>query len=38
MIDDEGKPVADLFGDDNLHMNKKGYAIWKKVIEPYLKK
>ena len=38
MIDDEGKPIAELFLDDNLHMNKKGYAIWQKVIEPYLKK
>ncbi len=38
MIDDEGKPRPDLFLDDNLHMNKTGYAIWKKAIEPYLKK
>ena len=38
MIDDEGKPVAELFLDDNLHMNKKGYIIWQKAIQPYLKK
>jgi lysophospholipase L1-like esterase len=38
MVDDEGKPIADLFLEDNLHMNKKGYAIWQKVIEPYLLK
>jgi lysophospholipase L1-like esterase len=38
MIDDEGKPRPELFLGDNLHMNKSGYAIWKKVIEPYLKK
>jgi lysophospholipase L1-like esterase len=38
MIDDEGKPRPELFVDDNLHMNKTGYAIWKKAIEPYLKK
>ena len=38
MIDDEGKPRAELFLDDNLHMNKSGYTIWKKAIEPYLKK
>jgi lysophospholipase L1-like esterase len=38
MIDDEGKPVADLFLEDNLHMNKKGYVIWQKAIQPYLKK
>lgn len=38
MIDDEGRPVADLFLDDQLHMNKKGYAIWQKLIEPHLLK
>jgi lysophospholipase L1-like esterase len=36
MIDDEGKPRAELFLDDNLHMNKTGYAIWQKLIEPHL--
>jgi lysophospholipase L1-like esterase len=36
MIDDEGKPIASIFLDDNLHMNKDGYAIWKRVIQPYL--
>lgn len=38
MIDDEGKPRPDLFLDDNLHMNKTGYAIWQKFIEPHLLK
>jgi lysophospholipase L1-like esterase len=38
MIDDEGKPRAELFLDDNLHMNKIGYAVWKRAIEPYLLK
>lgn len=38
MIDDEGKPMADLFVEDNLHMNKKGYAIWQKLMEPHLMK
>jgi lysophospholipase L1-like esterase len=38
MIDDEGKPVPELFVEDNLHMNKKGYAIWQKAMEPYLMK
>jgi lysophospholipase L1-like esterase len=38
MIDDEGKPIPELFVEDNLHMNKKGYVIWQKAIEPYLKK
>ena len=38
MIDDEGKPRPDLFLDDNLHMNKTGYVIWQKLIEPHLLK
>ena len=31
-----GTPMTDIFVEDNLHMNAKGYAIWKKLIEPYL--
>ena len=23
---------------DELHMNPKGYAIWQKIIQPYLRK
>ena len=38
MIDDEGKPRTDIFLDDNLHMNRDGYAMWKKLIQPYLLK
>jgi lysophospholipase L1-like esterase len=38
MIDDEGKPRSDIFLDDNLHMNKTGYVIWQKLIEPHLLK
>jgi lysophospholipase L1-like esterase len=36
MLNSEGKPVDDVFLEDKLHMNSKGYAIWKKAIEPYL--
>ena len=38
MLDADGKPMADIFLEDKLHMNAKGYAIWQKAIEPYLKK
>jgi lysophospholipase L1-like esterase len=38
MLEANGRPIAAIFVDDSLHMNEKGYAIWKKVIEPYLKK
>jgi lysophospholipase L1-like esterase len=38
MLDENGKPMRDIFLDDNLHMNAKGYHIWQKAIEPYLVK
>lgn len=38
MLDKDGKPMDDIFIQDKLHMNAKGYAIWKKAIEPYLMK
>ncbi|MCW5917304.1 MAG: G-D-S-L family lipolytic protein, partial [Ferruginibacter sp.] len=34
----KGKIRKDLFRDDMLHMNAKGYAIWRKSIKPYLLK
>lgn len=36
MLGADGKPRPDIFIGDNLHMNEKGYAIWKKQIEPFL--
>jgi lysophospholipase L1-like esterase len=38
MLGGDGKPIKEIFLEDNLHMNAKGYAIWQKLIEPYLKK
>jgi len=38
MLDTTGEPIPEIFLDDSLHMNAKGYAIWKKEIEPYLLK
>ena len=38
MLNADGSPMKDIFVDDNLHMNAKGYAIWKKEIAPYLEK
>src|SRR5690606_2389947 len=34
----KGTPDASLFVEDMLHMNEKGYAIWKKYLTPYLVK
>jgi lysophospholipase L1-like esterase len=36
MLNEEGKPKEELFVEDKLHMNEKGYAIWQKKIEPKL--
>ena len=38
MLDAKGKVKEDLFVEDRLHLNEKGYAIWKKIILPYLSK
>jgi lysophospholipase L1-like esterase len=34
----DGTPMPDIFKADRLHMTEAGYAIWQKVIKPYLKK
>ncbi|MFY0688478.1 MAG: G-D-S-L family lipolytic protein [Cyclobacteriaceae bacterium] len=36
MLDDEGQIRSDIFIEDNLHMNAKGYAIWSKVLLPFV--
>ncbi len=36
MLQPDGNVMTDIFKADNLHMNAKGYAIWKQVMEPYL--
>ncbi|TDQ10342.1 GDSL-type esterase/lipase family protein [Pedobacter metabolipauper] len=36
MLDSAGKLRPDLFLNDMLHMNPKGYAIWQEAITPYL--
>jgi lysophospholipase L1-like esterase len=38
MLLPSGKVMPDLFLEDNLHMNKKGYDIWQKVMQPHLLK
>ena len=37
MLDEQGAPREELFLKDMLHMNKQGYAIWQKALEPHLK-
>lgn len=38
MLEKDGQPDKSIFLEDELHMNAKGYAIWRKIIEPYLLK
>lgn len=38
MLDKTGVPRSDIFIGDNLHMNEKGYALWKEVFTPFLEK
>tara|TARA_Y100000590_G_scaffold359287_1_gene415057 strand:+ start:57 stop:725 length:669 start_codon:yes stop_codon:yes gene_type:complete len=36
MLDSRGKPLADLFVDDSLHLSKKGYDLWSEILKPVL--
>ncbi len=36
MLDENGDVFQDIFIEDGLHMNKKGYDIWGKVISAFL--
>jgi len=38
MLSADGKPKPDIYIEDQLHMNAKGYAIWQKLILPKLVK
>jgi lysophospholipase L1-like esterase len=37
MLGTDGQPKSDIFREDRLHMNAKGYAIWIEAVRPYLK-
>jgi hypothetical protein len=36
MLDESGYPKSDIFEDDSLHMNSKGYKLWIEKITDYL--
>lgn len=38
MLGADGEPAKELFVEDRLHMNANGYAIWQRLLEPYLLK
>jgi len=36
MLGADGLPRPEIYGDDRLHMNPNGYAIWRKAVAPCL--
>jgi len=36
MIGGDGKPRAELFKEDGLHLNEAGYTLWTEILTPYL--
>ena len=38
MLGPDGLPKPDIFVADRLHMNRKGYELWKPIIAPVLVK
>ena len=36
MLDGEGNPRANIFLEDQLHMNQTGYDIWSEVLDKYI--
>ncbi len=37
MLGPDGLPRPDIYVEDQLHMNAKGYDIWAEAVRPYLK-
>ncbi|HWN93423.1 MAG TPA: SGNH/GDSL hydrolase family protein [Methylomirabilota bacterium] len=37
MLGEDGQPQPDIYLPDRLHMNEKGYAIWKRIVGEHLK-
>jgi lysophospholipase L1-like esterase len=35
MLDQAGRPRAELFLEDGLHLNRDGYRLWGRTLEPY---
>jgi lysophospholipase L1-like esterase len=36
MLDEKGEVFKHVFLEDNLHMKPEGYAIWEKVLKPFV--
>ena len=35
MLDAAGKPRPELYSDDGLHLNRDGYRLWGRLLDPY---
>jgi lysophospholipase L1-like esterase len=38
MLDAAGQPRPELFVEDRLHMNERGYAIWARILRPIVQR
>jgi lysophospholipase L1-like esterase len=36
MLDEKGEPKEEIFREDRLHLNEKGYTIWRSILQRYL--
>lgn len=36
LLDTKGRPDKKLFAEDGLHLNPVGYALWNRILTPYL--
>jgi lysophospholipase L1-like esterase len=35
MLTESGRPRAELFENDGLHLNRQGYRLWSRLLRPY---
>jgi lysophospholipase L1-like esterase len=38
MLTESGRSNPELFLEDSLHMNEKGYVLWRNVVLPFIEK
>ena len=38
MLGKDDKPLPDIFVEDQLHLNEKGYKLWADAIVPVLRR
>ena len=38
MLNEQGEPREEIFGEDGLHLNEDGYKIWTELVMPLVVK